>query len=225
MRRTGRTPILAAQGVQQILHRHDEGRIVLFLGGVMHEEAFEGHAKFVRGDFVFRPAHFAHADTARSGGARFVRLPVSPRAARRWVDRNGWGTARGHVDLDEGSDGDALLEVAGAHVYRQTPPSTPMQHAATALAVEETPRVQDVARRFGMAPYELTRRFAAAFGMTPNTYRRQARVQRAIRLLFERSTSLAQIAIAAGYHDQSHMSAALKRELGLTPGGLLGGAS
>jgi AraC-like DNA-binding protein len=71
-----------------------------------------------------------------------------------------------------------------------------------------------------MAPYELTRRFSAEFGMTPSAYRRHARLQRAIQMLSEGAAHLAQIANAAGYHDQSHLTLELRREVGLTPGAL-----
>lgn len=215
------TPYVAASaGVRQVLHRHGEPRIILFLGGEIHEEAFEGRRRFVQGDFVFRPAHFAHADTPGREGARFVRLTPSAPAIRRWMAQNGWRASSGHVDLNGPVHADELLATASARPYAQKAPSTIAQHAALLLAGEAALRVCEAAHELGMAPYELTRRFSAEFGMTPSAYRRHARLQRAIQMLSEGAAHLAQIANAAGYHDQSHLTLELRREVGLTPGAL-----
>jgi AraC-like DNA-binding protein len=113
--------------------------------------------------------------------------------------------------------GDELLEQASPQAYTLGAPQSPMQRAAAWLASDALLRVQDVAARLNLEPYELTRRFAAATGLTPNAYRRQARLQRAIKLVYEDGAQLAEIATAAGFHDQSHLTAELKRETGLTP--------
>lgn len=204
--------------LRQALHRHDEPRIILFLGGEMHEEAFEGQVRFVRGDFVFRPAHFAHADTPGLEGAKYVRLTPSAPAVRRWMAKNGWRASGGHIDLHGHVHADDLLATARARPYAQTTPSTTAQRAALLLAGDAALRVREAAHELGMAPYELTRCFSAEFGMTPSTYRRHARLHRAIQMLSEGAAHLAQIASAAGYHDQSHLTLELKREVGLTPG-------
>jgi AraC-like DNA-binding protein len=214
--------ITATAGAWQPLHRHDEARLVLFLDGEMQEEAFEGRAHFARGDFVFRPSYFAHADLVGNGGSAFVRLPVSQRSVRHWVSRNGWRAARGHVSLDGPLCGDELLRVACAEAYSTSIPSTLMQCVAARLAADSAPRVEEAAGSLGMAPYQLTRRFLAEIGMTPSAYRRHARLQRAIRMLSDGAAQLAQIAIAAGFYDQSHLTMELRRETGLTPGALRG---
>jgi AraC-like DNA-binding protein len=74
-----------------------------------------------------------------------------------------------------------------------------------------------VALLFGFEPYAFSRKFKAVFGISPTTYRRQARLQRALSLLFSGASSLARIAADLGYHDQSHFTADIKRETGRTP--------
>lgn len=199
------------------MHRHDDARLVVFIGGDMEESSFEGKHKFKPGEFVFRPAHFAHADAAGSGGAAYMRLPVSALAVRRWFARHGWQAARGHTELHQDMKGDELLEQASPRAYAAGAAQTTMQRVAEWLASDAAMRVQDVAAHFELEPYELTRRFAAALGIAPNAYRRQARLQRAIKLVCEDGGRLAEIATAAGFHDQSHFTAELKRETGLTP--------
>lgn len=212
--------VQVAPGSLQALHRHDESRLVLFVSGEMQEETFGGNAQFAAGEFVFRPAYFAHADVTGDCGAAFVRLPVSTRAARRWVARNGWRAARGRATLDRDLHGDDLLESACASAYSPAASSTLMQQAARLLMDDGAPCVRDVAQRLGLAPYQLTRLFAAEYGLTPIAYRQQARLQRAIGLLSEDAASLAEIALVAGYHDQSHLTLDLRRQIGLTPGAL-----
>ncbi len=210
-------PVFSPPRQHQAMHRHGEARLVIFVGGDMEESSFEGKHKFKPGEFVFRPAHFAHADAAGPGGAAYVRAPVSASAARRWLARYGWQAARGRVELHRDMTCDELLEQASPQAYVAGAPQSPMQRAAAWLASDAMLRVRDVATRLDLEPYELTRRFAAALGIAPNSYRRQARLQRAIKLVCEDGGRLAEIATAAGFHDQSHLTAELKRETGLTP--------
>ncbi len=210
--------ILAQAKKRQAIHRHSDARLVLYLGGEMREEAFEGQARLVRGDFVFRPAFFAHANIADAGGASYTRLAVSPLAVQRWIAQHGWCASRGHVNLDRALNGDELLTASRPQPYAPAPPATLIDRAATLLADEAAPTVRAVAARLEMEPYELTRRFTAEYGMSPSSYRRQACLQRAVRMLSERSAPLAQVALLAGYHDQSHLTVTFRCAFGLTPG-------
>lgn len=212
-----RRSVFAAPGIRQTLHRHDTPRLILYLDGDMCEEAFEGETRLVRGDYLFRPAHFAHANIADRAGARYIGLRVSDTAVRRWVRTNGWRAAYGRATFDQSFSGDELLDTARPLDFAAAP-LTGMRSAAARIAAGDDTRVCDIARSMGLRAYELTRRFAAAFGVTPSAYRRQARLQRALCMLSEGSASLAQVAAAAGFHDQSHLSIALRRETGMTPG-------
>lgn len=209
--------ILADAKQRQAIHRHSDARLVLYVGGKMREEAFEGRALLGCGDFVFRPAYFAHANVADADGSRYIRLAVSAFAVRRWIAQHGWCASRGHIDLDCALHGDELLAASRPQPYTPMPPATLMDRAATLLAGDHAPTAREVATQLDMEPYELTRRFTVEYGLSPSVYRRQARLQRAARLLSERSAPIAQIAMLAGYHDQSHLTAAFRRAFGLTP--------
>ncbi len=71
--------------------------------------------------------------------------------------------------------------------------------------------------QLGVSRYQLFRAFKRAYGLTPEDFRRQLRVERA-RALLARSETLAAIAADAGFADQSHMTREFYRLLGLTPG-------
>lgn len=65
---------------RQWLHRHSDARLILFLAGDLSEASFGIGGSFSRGDLLFRPAFFGHADRAGELGSSYVRLPVSPGA-------------------------------------------------------------------------------------------------------------------------------------------------
>jgi AraC-like DNA-binding protein len=63
----------------------------------------------------------------------------------------------------------------------------------------------------------LIRIFCQSVGMPPYTYLNQVRVEKAKRLLSQEMT-LAEVAIAVGLSDQSHLNRHFKRIVGITPG-------
>jgi AraC-like DNA-binding protein len=74
----------------------------------------------------------------------------------------------------------------------------------------------ELAAEAGMSRFQLLRSFAQAMGLPPHAYRMQRRVVLA-RQLIARGTALADAAAAAGFADQSHMTRAFVRLLGVTP--------
>jgi AraC family transcriptional regulator len=63
----------------------------------------------------------------------------------------------------------------------------------------------------------LARGFRKAYGRSVGAYLRWLRVARAARELAETDAPLAEIALAAGFADQSHFSNVFRRETGLSP--------
>ena len=68
----------------------------------------------------------------------------------------------------------------------------------------------------GLSPFYLSRSFHDATGLPPSEYLTQIRVRRA-RTLLEGNSSLAQIALAVGFSDQSHFTRRFKSIEGITP--------
>ncbi len=67
-------------------------------------------------------------------------------------------------------------------------------------------------------PASLTRAFRHAYGVAPSEYLRTLRLQWSMLELREGERSLAEIALEAGFADQSHFSRAFRRHFGMTPG-------
>ncbi|WP_090864128.1 AraC family transcriptional regulator [Paraburkholderia diazotrophica] len=74
----------------------------------------------------------------------------------------------------------------------------------------------DLAAEAGMSRFQLLRSFAHDVGLPPHAYRMQRRVALARRLIAS-GTALADAAVCAGFSDQSHMTRAFVRLLGITP--------
>ena len=82
-----------------------------------------------------------------------------------------------------------------------------------------SPTVEQMAALVQLSPYHFTRQFKAATGLPPHQFVITRRVELAQRLLREhRGISLADVAISAGFSDQSQLSFHFKRIVGLTPG-------
>ncbi|MGH8631238.1 MAG: AraC family transcriptional regulator [Burkholderiales bacterium] len=77
----------------------------------------------------------------------------------------------------------------------------------------------DIAQAAHLSPFHLARRFKKSTGMTPHQYLVEVRVNSARSLLSAGagSRSLADVAAAVGFSDQSHLTRHFKRLLGLTP--------
>lgn len=74
--------------------------------------------------------------------------------------------------------------------------------------------------RLGLSRSQVTRRFRTAFGATPAAILARCRDEHALQLLRESSLPLAEVAIASGYVDASHLSRRLRARFGVAPGTL-----
>jgi AraC family transcriptional regulator len=123
-----------------------------------------------------------------------------------------------------------LRNYARGGVAEQAPateePETPMP-AAVARAIRylqkhlaEEVTLDDLAHAAYCSPFHLSRQFKLATGMTPWQYLIQLRVNHARHLVTAGAgeRSLADVARAAGFADQSHLTRHMKRLLGVTPG-------
>ena len=78
-------------------------------------------------------------------------------------------------------------------------------------------RVEDLARRAGLSPARFSRRTRALFGLSPSQLVVKVRIDAARRMLLDRKTPIAGVALACGYCDQSALTRQFKAATGLTP--------
>lgn len=102
------------------------------------------------------------------------------------------------------------------------PPRSKRLDGALALLSRSDPGVSvtALAARLNLSRRQLERDFVEWVGVPPKVFMGIRRSQRAMALLSRPplASPLADIALAAGYADQSHMTRELKRYLGITPG-------
>jgi AraC family transcriptional regulator len=127
---------------------------------------------------------------------------------------------------------ESLATVLSVHLirhYAQSPhttaESTPV-HRAVSAAVEfirehyaQEVTLAQMAKAAGISPFHLTRIFKKSIGMSPHQYLIEVRVHSANALLAAGAEhpSLAEVAAAVGFSDQSHLTRQFKRILGTTP--------
>jgi AraC family transcriptional regulator len=81
----------------------------------------------------------------------------------------------------------------------------------------ENLRLADVADAVGVHPVHLARVFRLKYGTPLGTYARGLRLTWAAGRLTDSNDAIAQIALEAGFFDQSHFTRTFKRHFGLTP--------
>jgi AraC-like DNA-binding protein len=105
----------------------------------------------------------------------------------------------------------------------EVPPPDPLVQAAVRQAIDGLMRpdpIEDLAQSLDVSARTLRRRCTEALGYGPRTFQRILRFRRALRLAATTS-GLADLAMEAGYADQSHLSREMRRLAGATPGQLV----
>ncbi len=77
--------------------------------------------------------------------------------------------------------------------------------------------IDDLARAVGLSRFQVRRWFLAAYGLPPSAYLRQVRLREAKRRLAA-GVAIAEVAVATGFADQSHLTRWFRRSYGITPG-------
>jgi AraC family transcriptional regulator len=226
-------------------HTHERAYFCLLLDGE-YEESFRTRTiRYRPMTLVFHPPGLAHRDEIGDGGGRFFAIEV-PDA---WLEsmREHGPLAQSVVDVRGGdlvwlalrlfreqrdAAGPAPLAVESlllemlARVSRQAPsertPPAWLARVVEAMHAAERPdpTIAALAAEAGVHPVHLACVFRRFLGETPADYRQRLRVQRAARLLRSGGTTLAEVAAAAGFADQSHLTRVFKRFTGTTPGAL-----
>ena len=97
-------------------------------------------------------------------------------------------------------------------------PPPPVTRALQRLtkAPEQPTTLTELATLSGVSRFQLIRGFSRAVGVTPHAYLLQERVRLARRLLAAGRPPV-EVAAEAGFADQSHLTRAFRRQLGVTP--------
>lgn len=198
-------------------HRHREAYALIAVGGWFEQVSYAGRVTARAGQLIVQPTLDCHANKTGAEGAEILRLP--------WSREEGLG---GLYDLD---DLDALVRLAErdpiaagraavAEIAGKRPLAPKVEgwsdRLARDLRRDQMGHLSDWADANGLLPDTLSRCFARHYGITPARFRYELKVRRAWLALAGRA-SLAEIAAAAGFADQPHMTRGISRMTGLPP--------
>jgi AraC family transcriptional regulator len=223
-------------------HSHELPFFCLLIEGGYREEYVSRSVSYVPYTLAFHPAGETHACEMGAAGARVFNVEVPPEGTARarggdwqpWVDVRGgevtWLATRLFREYRDGLGGAPLaaealvlemLSLVGAAAAR--PESGRPRWLSRAVAYVESEfrrslRLTEVAREVGMHPAHLSRVFRRQIGVPIGDYVHRLRVRYAAEALRRPGARLVDVAVDAGFADQSHMTRLFKRITGRTPG-------
>ena len=219
-------------------HRHALPYFGLVAEGSFVERSPRGRARYGSGSVHAHPADDPHAGTVGSLGARCFSILPGARLAEGLASAGLGGDIppyaaafasrchRGFAldDLASGLECEAAaLELVAAmlRLHQTRERSTPrwLFVARDFLHAHEegTLTLSALADVAGVHPVHLARVFQRVLGVTPAGYLRGLRFERACRALAETEQPLAEVALAAGYASQSHLTRDFRARAGTTP--------
>jgi len=117
-----------------------------------------------------------------------------------------------------------MLEMVGEASRRSEPgvahhPPRWLQQAKDLLQAQFTEHLTlaEVAQNVGVHPVHLAQMFHKSYRSTVGDYLRRLRIEYACRELASSETPIVEIALAAGFCDQSHFTRTFKRSTGMAP--------
>jgi AraC family transcriptional regulator len=224
-------------------HEHDFTYLSLVLHGGFEESVGRNTEVAQSASVVVMPRGVAHCEHIGPLGARSITVtlksPISnwaedgTRPLEKWRWFHGGAVARLMLQAcHEWLLADDLTELALHELLLQLPEAisgepnerigSMRRYVARALEVlhsehSSSLRLANVAASLGTDPAYLARAFRQRMGCTMSQYRRRLWVREAAHLLASAKISLCEVAMSAGFTDQSHLCRVFKAELGVTP--------
>jgi AraC family transcriptional regulator len=225
-------------------HSHTHPYFNLVLRGCLIERCRNKTHECTPATFVFTPSGEAHSNSFQNGGARcfWVELPLQftdsifsgsfPALNRSAYVKGGtvsWLATRAYKEACHWDDVSPLI-IEGimveilAHLSRTLRPTDrtrpkwidetrDMLHAR----FSEKLTLYDLSSAVDVHPVHLATVFRQRYGSSVGDYIRRLRVEFACQKIATTDTPLVEIALAAGFYDQSHFSKVFKMLVGMTP--------
>ncbi|SEH18681.1 transcriptional regulator, AraC family [Sphingopyxis sp. YR583] len=199
-------------------HCHDDAFVAVVLEGGYQEAGDEGRWNVRPGDALVHHAFESHLDRFEAKGARVLVLALPPELATT-------RTMRGYV-----ADPDRLVRLAERDARAASAYFAEMFVTAGTTALDWPDLLADDLRRLapfalahwaeekGVRAETLSRGFRSAYGCTPKSYRADVRARAALTAARHGREPFAHIAHRLHFADQAHMTHAVARLTGATPG-------
>ncbi|HKR63019.1 MAG TPA: AraC family transcriptional regulator [Thermoanaerobaculia bacterium] len=215
-------------------HYHDIAALMFSSRGAFAETVGGRTFEAAPYDVIVRPAGEVHTNRYNAGGASCVIVNV-PHELCGWIrtpsllPRRAVAPLAHRVTNELATDDEAaplvleglLLELIGAGLRTPSALRAPswLVRARDFIHEHATERVtlREIANAADVHPASLVRAFRAHLRCTPGDYVRTIRIEEAKRALMTTSRTAAEIALDAGFYDQSHFTNAFRRATGMTP--------
>ncbi len=225
-------------------HAHPHARFTLVLSGGFTETRRSGHATCTRSTLIFREPDDPHGAATAGSGAKCLVVDCDgdwiARVRAEGAVLDGSADFRGGllVHLAQRLHGEFLMRdevsrlaidslVLGmfAEASRRALPAAPravprwLEQARDLLHAHfaEPMTLAEIATTVGVHPVHLARSFRTCYHCTVADYVRQLRIDFACREITTSSAPLSEVALRAGFCDQSHLSRLFKSRVGVTP--------
>lgn len=235
----GITAVTARSSRQFARHTHDQFGIGVVEAGAQWSASGRGQVWGQAGDVItVNPGEVHDGVPATPEGRQWRMLYLDPLVMTRLTGRAGefshpvlreapmaaavrrlfQAVTDGKLDLGAEVDLVVLRQALGDDARPNDLP------APVALAVEvlqddpaRAVTLSELAAGSGLSRFHFLRSFAKATGLTPHAFQMQARLHLARRLISQ-GHPLADVALTAGFADQSHLTRLFQRSFGMTPG-------
>lgn len=239
----GRGPVVTAES----LHFHDEAQAVLVFAGQRLIRLRGREHLLSAGDALWIPPDDLHQSLPRARAAdpgedRFLYAYLSTPLVQRLLPGPGFARAPRRLsphqlrqaalllgllrDGEAGLGEPALAALLALFAGREADVGGEVETRPAAIAeakayldrhFADPVSLEALAKAVGLSRFHVVRRFAAVHGLTPHAYLLRRRVN-AAKALMRRGLPPAEVALACGFADQSHMGLHFRRLVGLTPG-------
>jgi AraC family transcriptional regulator len=238
------TPTLRAEDVP--LHTHENASFVVVLSGSYLTSA-DGAAPVCSGPtLIFNPAGTIHRDSFVLANGHFLAVSISdqslrvamdwaalPTAATALASGDGLKTALRFVQqygapklasysTMEAMCWELLSTVSGVSLWPDKERLSPLSWIGRARELlhdrcSDALQIAEMAQQLGVHPVYFARAFRQAFRCTPGEYRMRCRLREAMALMRNAGVPLSDVALNAGFFDQSHFSTSFREHFGMSP--------
>lgn len=225
-------------------HVHERACLTVLLDGVMAERVRGVERYCERASMLIKPGLERHDDTfGRNGSLQIIIEPVDLESDSYQLFKALFTSERfrsdgiaerlarrlaGELDHPDAFSPlvcaalthELMVRAARAPVHRRggrTPPPWLLRTRELLQDGARRPGLTDLAREAGVHPAHLARAFRFHYGCSVGTFVRQIRIEAAARDLAVRGATIAGVASAHGFSDQSHFTRQFRRHMGLTP--------
>jgi AraC family transcriptional regulator len=238
------SPAFRAEDVP--LHEHDHASFVCVLSGAYLSSADAAGPVIRKPTLIFNPAGTTHRDSFAVAEGRFLAVSISSETLRIASDGAalpcaaiafdalhrvdtalrlaGQCTAHGHADNPtmEAMCWELLSTVSGVSLWPDglgtaQPSWIPKARELLHDRGSDSLAITEMAQQMGVHPVYFARAFRQVFHCTPGEYRMRCRLRDALARMRNSKLPLSEIALSAGFFDQSHFTTAFRKHFGMSP--------